>query len=81
MIKEGDQVRHKDGTINGGLTMSVLEVESGKAKCPHIDPKTKDFVDDWFDLDELILVHEGDGGFIDLNDRVSTYRMEHLHFF
>jgi len=52
--------------------MSVLEVESGKAKCPHIDPKTKDFVDDWFDLDELILVHEGDGGFIDLNDRVST---------
>jgi hypothetical protein len=62
-IKEGDRVRHKHPLINGGLDMPVLEVEGGKALCTHLRPKDAVFVDDWFDLENLVLVSEGNGGF------------------
>ena len=62
-IKEGDRVRHINPKINGGLDMPVLEVSNGEALCTHLDPEDKDFKDDWFALDQLILIHYGDGGF------------------
>jgi len=62
-IKEGDRVKHKNPLINGGLDMPVLEVSGGKALCSHLRAKDQVFTDDWFDLDNLILIQEGDGGF------------------
>lgn len=56
-------MRHKNPLINGGLDMPVLRVEGTRALCTHLRPKDAAFVDDWFNLDDLILVHEGDGGF------------------
>ena len=43
--------------------MPVLEVKGLKALCTHLRPKDLTFVDDWFDLENLTLVSEGDGGF------------------
>lgn len=43
--------------------MPVLEVKGTKALCTHLRAKDAAFVDDWFNLENLILVHEGDGGF------------------
>ena len=62
-IKEGDRVRHKDVLINGGLDMPVLEVQNDLAMCNYLDPKDKAFKDAWFKVVDLVLVHEGDGGF------------------
>jgi hypothetical protein len=68
-IKEGDRVRHKHPLINGGLDMPVLEVSNGMALCSHLRAKDLAFVDDWFKLEDLILVSEGDGGFKNPGER------------
>lgn len=63
MIKEGDRVKHKNPLINGGLDMPVLEVNDNKALCTHLRAKDQAFVDVWFDLENLTLHSEGNGGF------------------
>ncbi|EHQ26712.1 hypothetical protein [Mucilaginibacter paludis] len=64
-IEEGDYVRHINPTINGGLQMSVLEIhENGiQAKCSHFSGAEAIHREDWFSLEDLILVTKGDGGF------------------
>lgn len=64
-IKEGDTVKHKNPLVNGGLAMPVLEVNGNQALCTHLRAKDQVFKDDWFNVDDLTLIHEGDGGFKD----------------
>jgi hypothetical protein len=63
IIDEGDRVRHKNKSINGGLDMPVLQVSDAEALCSYLDAKDKTFKDGWFKLTDLDVVHKGEGGF------------------
>jgi hypothetical protein len=49
-IKEGDRVKHKRKLINGGLDMHVIKIEGDQTLCIHLDPKDKNFKEEWLDL-------------------------------
>lgn len=58
-LKENDRVRHSNKVINGGVDMPILKISNGKALCPHLDQEDKSFKDDWFNLEDLVLVKYG----------------------
>lgn len=62
-IKEGDRVRHKTASVNGGLGMSVLEVNQNKALCDHFAGAEGTNIQTWFDISDLRVTKYGDGGF------------------
>ena len=68
-IEQGDQVRHTDKVINGGLIMSVIDVDNNRALCGHFLPdEDRTLKEEWFDFDQLTLVHKADGGFKDAGE-------------
>lgn len=62
-IKEGDYVRHKFGILSGGLQMPVLEVKGDNALCSFFYGDELQHKTDWVPLEELEIVHYGNGGF------------------
>lgn len=64
-IEQGDYVTHKDIILNGGLQMSVVDVNETQAKVSYVN-KDGIIKEDWFDFNKLILLNKCRGGFIDL---------------
>lgn len=64
-IEPGDRVRHKNSSINGGLVMTVENVdESGQnAQCSHFVGEEQIHKVDWFPVSDLILIRKTEGGF------------------
>jgi uncharacterized protein YodC (DUF2158 family) len=62
-IETGDYVRHKSRIINGGLQMTVQDVEGTNAKCTHFAGEDMIATDEWFPFEQLELIRKADGGF------------------
>jgi hypothetical protein len=64
-IEQGDSVRHRTKTINGGLVMSVMNVNDKEALCSHFVGEEAVDKQTWFPFGDLELVHKADGSFFE----------------
>lgn len=60
-IKKGDQVRHKNILMNGGVPMNVIDVKSEQALCDYFEGSDMIHKQNWIDLSQLDKVVYGNG--------------------
>lgn len=65
-IEAGDYVKHKNPVINGGLRMTVEDVNDDSAECSHFVGAEASHKVEWFKFEDLELVQKADGGFLSM---------------